>query len=124
MNQQYRELFQMVARNGAINAEKVIEVLGKDTEKDHAKEAESMLAMRDTFNSIEDRLLAGEELEQIDYVKLYAGAVVSCNLMKKTIAAWTAVVKEYDGNLIPKLYEVGQKMDEKEFASLVDEYFS
>lgn len=121
MNKQYRELFQMVARNGAINAEKVIDTLKHDKEKDHAKEIESMLAMRDSFNSIEDKLLNNEELDKNEYVKLYAGAVVSRNLMKKNIDTWTAVVKEYDENLIPKLYEVGKEQDYK---TLVDEYFN
>lgn len=121
MNKQYRELFQMVARNGAINAEKVIDTLKQDKEKDHAKEIESMLTMRDSFNSIEDKLLNNEELDKNEYVKLYAGAVVSRNLMKKNIDTWTAVVKEYDENLIPKLYEVGK---EENYKTLVDEYFN
>ena len=34
MNKGYRELFQMVARNGAINAEKVIDTLKQDKEKE------------------------------------------------------------------------------------------
>ena len=120
MNKSYRELFQMVARNGAINAEKVIDTLKQDKENDHAKEIESMLAMRDSFNSIEDKLLNNKELDKNEYVKLYAGAVISRNLIKKNIDTWTAVVKEYDDNLIPKLYEVGK---EEDYKTLVDEYF-
>jgi len=121
MNKGYRELFQMVACNGAINAEKVIDTLKQDKEKDHSKEIESMLAMRDSFNSIEDKLINNEELDKSEYVKLYAGAVVSRNIMKKNIDTWTAIVKEYDDNLIPKLYEVGK---EEDYKTLVDEYFN
>lgn len=121
MNKSYRELFQMVARNGAINAEKVIDTLKQDKENDHAKEIESMLVMRDSFNSIEDKLLNNKELDKSEYVKLYAGAVVSRNLIKKNIDTWTAVAKEYDDNLIPKLYEVGK---EEDYKTLVDEYFN
>lgn len=124
MNKQYRELFQIVARNGALNAEKVIETLKQNKEKDHTKEIDSMLKMRDNFNAIEDKLLDGKELEHAEYVTLYAGAVVCRNLMKKNIDTWTAVVKEYDENLIPKLYEVGKKSTDEEFNSLVDEYFN
>ena len=124
MNQQYLELFQMVARNGAINAEKSIEALQKDTEKDHEKDIQVMLEMRDSFNEIEDKLLKGETPNQLEFVKLFAGALVSRNLIQKNIDTWTAVVKEYDDNLIPKLKEIGSCNTEEQFNSYIEDYFS
>ena len=121
MNKQYRELFQMVARNGAINAEKALENLKPEQ---GSKEYDSLITMRDSFNIIEDRLLNGDDkLDHVDYVKLYAAAIVTKNLMQKNIDTWIAVVKEYDENLIPKLQEIGTS-DASEFESLVDEYFN
>ena len=124
MNQQYLELFQMVARNGAINAEKSIETLQKDTEKDHEKDIQVMLEMRDSFNEIEDKLLRGETPDRLEFVKLYAGALVSRNLIQKNITTWTAIVKEYDDNLIPKLKEVATCGTDEQFESYVKDYFS
>ena len=122
MNKQYRELFQMVARNGAINAEKALENLKPEQ---GSKEYDSLVIMRDSFNQIEDRLLKGDDkLDHVDYVKLYAAAIVTKNLMQKNIDTWTAVVKEYDENLIPKLYEVANESDQEKRDSLIEEYFS
>ena len=125
MNKQYQELFQLVARNGALNAEKCIEVMQSDKDKDHTKEIETMIAARDNFNVIEDKLLNGkDDLNLSEYIRLYAGAVVTRNLMEKNINTWTAVVKEYDENLIPKLYEVSKEVDDDKRAAIIDEYFN
>jgi len=89
------------------------------------KELEILVDMRNRFNALEDKILAGKEpLTLTDFIQLYAGAVVSRNIIEKNINTWIAVVKEYDENLIPKLYEVSKETDEEKFASLVDEYFS
>ena len=124
MNKQYQELFQLVARNGAINAENAMSTLAKDTEKDHTKEFEVLTETRDMFNNLEDRLRNGEELNEKDYILLYAGATVSRNILQKNINTWTAVVKEYDENLIPKLTEVAKETDETKRLTLIEDFFS
>lgn len=124
MNKQYQELFQLVARNGAINAENAMSTLAKDTEKDHTKEFEVLTETRDMFNNLEDRLRNGEELNEKDYILLYAGATVSRNILQKNIDTWTAVVKEYDENLIPKLTEVAKETDETKRITLIEDFFS
>lgn len=124
MNKQYQELFQLVARNGAINAENAMSALTKDTEKDHTKEFEVLTETRDMFNSLEDRLRNGEEINEKDYILLYAGAIVSRNILQKNIDTWTAVVKEYDENLIPKLTEVAKETDETKRITLIEDFFS
>lgn len=123
MNKQYQELFQVVARNGALNSEQAMKALENSENKE--KELEILVDMRNRFNALEDKILAGKEpLTLTDFIQLYAGAVVSRNIIEKNINSWTAVVKEYDENLIPKLYEVSKETDEEKFVSLVDEYFS
>lgn len=123
MNKQYRELFQLVARNGALNAEIAMKNISEDKEQDHSKEIASLTSTRDMFNNLEDRLLAGEEIAFQDYILLYAGAVVTRNLVQKNINTWTAVVKEYDENLIPKLTEVTHESDEIKRKTLIEDFF-
>lgn len=122
MNKQYQDLFQVVARNGALNAEKALEAIGNDENK--KQEIETLIDMRDKFNALEDKINANEPLALVDFIQLYAGAMVSRNIIQKNINTWTAVVKEYDDNLIPKLYEVANEPNEEKRDSLVDEYFS
>ena len=123
MNKQYQDLFQMVARNGALNAEKAMEALKGAEDKE--KEIEVLVDMRDRFNVLEDKILKNEEpLSLTDFIQLYAGATVSRNIIQKNINTWTAVVKEYDENLIPKLYEMANEKDSEKREALIDEYFN
>lgn len=123
MNKQYQDLFQMVARNGALNAEKAMEALKGAEDKE--KEIEVLVDMRDRFNVLEDKILKNEEpLSLTDFIQLYAGATVSRNIIQKNINTWTAVVKEYDENLIPKLYEMANEKDSEKREALMDEYFN
>lgn len=124
MNKQYRELFQMVARNGALNGENAVAAMKNDKENDHEKEIASVLSTRDMFNKLEDKLLAGGELEIADYILLYAGAMVTRNTVQKNINTWTAIVKEYDENLIPKLTEVAQETDPVKRQTLIEDFFN
>ena len=123
MNKQYQELFQVVARNGALNAEQAMKAM--ENVEDKKKEITLLTEMRNRFNILEDKILKGEkELDVMDYIQLYAGAVVSRNIIQKNINTWTAIVKEYDDNLIPKLQEIAKETNEEKRASLIDEYFS
>lgn len=123
MNKQYTDLFQVVARNGALNAEKAMDAIGLDN-SDKQEEIKVLTEMRDKFNLLEDKILKEETLEIVDYIQLYAGAMVSRNIIQKNIDTWTAIVKEYDDNLIPKLYEVANTTDDDRRNTLVDEFFS
>ena len=111
MNKEYKDLFQVVARNGALNAEQAMKALQQGEHK--PEDEDILLDMRDRFNKLEDKIKEdGETLSMADYIQLYAGAVVSRNIIQKNINTWTAVVKEYDDNLIPKLQEVANESDE------------
>ena len=122
MNKQYQDLFQLVARNGALNAEKAMEALAE--KEDNQKEMEVLLDMRERFTALEDKIGANEELSVVDYIQLYAGATVTRNIIQKNINTWTALVKEYDDNLIPKLYEVANETDEVKRNTLIEDFFS
>jgi len=121
ISEQYRELFALVARNGAINGEKAMDVLKKnDADADIKATAE----MTDKFRALEDKIRNGEELSGLDYVYLYAGATISREILAKNINTWAASVNEYDTNLIPKLFEIAKETDAEKQAKLVEENFS
>ena len=122
MNKRYQDLFQAIARNGALNAEKAIEVLEANNEK--ARERNILLDMRDKYNELEDKIINGNELNFADYIQLYAGAMVSRNIFEKNIASLTKVLQEYDDNLIPKLKSVALEMNKDKWQELIEDYFN
>ena len=119
MNKQYQDLFQMVAKNGALTSEQAMAAL--KNKEDNAHEMEILIDMRDKFNKLEDKILQGETLELVDYIQLYAGAMVSRNAVQRNINKWTAVVKEYDENLLPKLKEISNEMNADKRNALIEE---
>ena len=125
MNAEYRELFQMVAQNAAINAENGMDVFRKDDSEDHSKEINDLERARNRFNEIEDKLKDGNsELNKADYLMLYTGAMVCATALEKNISTMNAVIKEYKENLIPKLKEVLLQQDEEKYQELIKDYFN
>lgn len=123
MNKQYQDLFQLVARNGALNAEQAMKNIGTADTEEKTKNISILTEARDAFNALEDKIAKNEELDIKDYIQLYAGATVSRNIIQKNINTWSAVVKEYDENLIPKLEEVAKEMDNDKRQALIDDFF-
>lgn len=121
ISEQYRELFALVACNGAINGEKAMDVLKKN---DADADIEATAEMTYKFRVLEDKIRNGGELSGLDYVYLYAGATISREILVKNINTWTAIVNEYDTNLIPKLFETAKETDAEKQAKLVEENFS
>ena len=125
MNAEYRELFQMVAQNAAINAENGMDAFRRDDSEDHTKEISDLEKARNRFNEIEDKLKDGNsELNKADYLMLYTGAMVCATALEKNISTMNAVIKEYKENLIPKLKEVLLQQDEEKYQELIKDYFS
>lgn len=122
ISDQYRELFALVARNGAINGEKAVEVIKKE-EPDNANISKTT-EMVQIFRDLEDKLRNGEELNDMDYVYLYIGATVTSITLQKSINTWTAVVKEYNENLIPALYAICLENDSDKKNKLISEKFA
>ena len=121
ISNQYKELFALVARNGAINGEKAMEVLTKNNSDADIKVTADMTQR---FRELEDKINAGEELTGLDYVYLYAGAAISREILAKNVNTWTAIIQEYDTNLIPKLFEIAKETDPEKQAKFVEENFS
>lgn len=121
ISEQYRELFALVACNGAINGEKAMDILKKN---DADADIEATAEMTYKFRVLEDKIRNGGELSGLDYVYLYAGATISREILAKNINTWTAIVNEYDTNLIPKLFEIAKETDAEKQAKLVEENFS
>ena len=119
--QQYKDLFALVARNGAINGEKAMDVI---SEKNPEEDLTNTKKMTQDFRDLEDKINADEELSLLDFIHLWVGASISRTVIAKNVDTWTAVVKAYDEDLIPKLYEVAQSSnDDTKWQKLVEEYF-
>lgn len=121
LTQQYKDLFALVARNGAINGEKAMDVI---SEKNPEEDLTNTKKMTQDFRDLEDKIEADEELTLLDFIHLWVGAAISRTVIAKNVDTWTAVVKAYDEDLIPKLYEVAQSSnDDTKWQELVEEYF-
>ncbi len=121
LTQQYKDLFALVARNGAINGEKAMDVI---SEKNPEEDLTNTKKMTQDFRDLEDKIEADEELTLLDFIHLWVGASISRTVIAKNVDTWTAVVKAYDEDLIPKLYEVAQSSnDDTKWQKLVEEYF-
>lgn len=121
LTQQYKDLFALVARNGAINGEKAMDVISK---KNPEEDLTNTKKMTQDFRDLEDKIEADEELTLLDFIHLWVGASISRTVIAKNVDTWTAVVKAYDEDLIPKLYEVAQSSnDDTKWQELVEEYF-
>lgn len=121
LTQQYKDLFALVARNGAINGEKAMDVI---SEKNPEEDLTNTKKMTQDFRDLEDKIEADEELTLLDFIHLWVCASISRTVIAKNVDTWTAVVKAYDEDLIPKLYEVAQSSnDDTKWQELVEEYF-
>lgn len=121
LTQQYKDLFALVARNGAINGEKAMDVIA---EKNPEEDLTNTKKMTQDFRDLEDKIEADGELTLLDFIHLWVGASISRTVIAKNVNTWTAVVKAYDEDLIPKLYEVAQSSnDDTKWQELVEEYF-
>lgn len=121
LTQQYKDLFALVARNGAINGEKAMDVI---SEKNPEEDLTNTKKMTQDFRDLEDKIEADEELTLLDFIHLWVGASISRTVIAKNVDTWTAVVKAYDEDLIPKLYKVAQSSnDDTKWQELVEEYF-
>lgn len=122
MTQEWKDLLELVARNGAINAEQAMDVT---KQQDPNADISTLTAMRDKFEDLKDRIHDDKPLAGMDFVNLWTGASVSCVLIEKNIKTWQAVVKTYQDTLLPKLYEIASLAAEPEKQQeLFEDFFS
>lgn len=122
MTQEWKDLLELVARNGAINAEQAMDVT---KQQDPNADISTLTTMRDKFEDLKDRIHDDKPLAGMDFVNLWTGASVSCVLIEKNIKTWQAVVKTYQDTLLPKLYEIASLAAEPEKQQeLFEDFFS
>ena len=103
MTQEWKDLLELVAQNGAINAEQAMDIT---KQQDPATDISTLIQMRDKFLDLKDKIHDDQVIEGMDFVNLWTGASISCALIEKNIKTWQAVVDTYQNTLLPKLYEI------------------
>ena len=122
MTQEWKDLLELVAQNGAINAEQAMDIT---KQQDPSTNISTLTEMRDKFEDLKDRIHNDKPLAGMDFVNLWTGASVSCVLIEKNIKTWQAVVKTYQDTLLPKLYEIASLAAEPEKQQeLFEDFFS
>ena len=122
MTQEWKDLLELVAQNGAINAEQAMDIT---KQQDPNANISTLIEMRDKFLDLKDKIHNDQVIEGMDFVNLWTGASISCALIEKNIRTWQAVVDNYRNSLLPKLYEIASAVTEPEKQrALFEEYFS
>ena len=122
MTQEWKDLLELVAQNGAINAEQAMDIT---KQQDPNANISTLTEMRDKFLDLKDKIHNDQVIEGMDFVNLWTGASISCALIEKNIKTWQAVVDNYRNSLLPKLYEIASAVTEPEKQkALFEEYFS
>ena len=122
MTQEWKALWELVAQNGAINAEQAMDIT---KQQDPNANISTLTEMRDKFLDLKDKIHNDQVIEGMDFVNLWTGASISCALIEKNIRTWQAVVDNYRNSLLPKLYEIASAVTEPEKQRvLFEEYFS
>lgn len=122
MTQEWKDLLELVAQNGAINAEQAMDIT---KQQDPNADISTLTEMRDKFLDLKDRIHDDKTIEGMDFVNLWTGASISCVLIEKNIKTWQAVADKYRNSLLPKLYEIASTAAEPEKQkALFEDYFS
>lgn len=121
ITEEYKNLFALIARNGAINGEKAMDVVSK---KNPDEDLTNTQKMTQDFRDLEDKIYSDvNSLTPMDFIHLWVGASISRTVIQKNVDTWTAVVRAYDEDLIPKLYEVAKETDVEKWNELITKYF-
>lgn len=115
LDEQYRSLFALIARNGAINGENALEVIQKEEAEVDEENIKSTERTIESFRKLEEKIISGNEpLTGLDYTYLWLGAVVSKEMIARNLERWAIVADEYDNNIIPALETVARMTDEED----------
>lgn len=122
ISEEYKNLFALIARNGAINGEKAMDVVSKQNPNEDLTNTQKMTQ---DFRDLEDKIYNDvNSLVPMDFIHLWVGASLSRVVIQKNIDTWTAVVKSYDNDLIPKLYEVSKETNLESWEQMINNFFS
>ena len=75
MTQEWKDLLELVAQNGAINAEQAMDIT---KQQDPNANISTLIEMRDKFLDLKDKIHNDQDIEGMDFVNLWTGASISC----------------------------------------------
>lgn len=120
MDVRYVKLFQLIAQTIANTAEKVMDLHKNNNEE---KEFETAQIMRDDYLNLHDKLSKTNILSKADYARLLVGAIIIVNQIESKIKAEQKALDGYKLDIIPKLDQINNEMDEEKVVQLATELF-
>lgn len=120
MDRRYKDLFLLISQTIANTAEKVMD-LHKDNNEE--KEFETAQTMRDDYLNLHDKLSETDVLSKADYARLLVGAIIVVNQIEGKIKAEQKALDGYKFDIIPKLDQINNEMDEEKIVQLAAELF-
>lgn len=120
MDRRYKDLFLLISQSIANTAEKVMD-LHKDNNEE--KEFETAQIMRDDYLNLHDKLSETDVLSKADYARLLVGAIIVVNQIEGKIKAEQKALDGYKLDIIPKLDQINNEMDEEKVVQLAAELF-
>lgn len=120
MDKRYRNLFTLIAQTIANTAEKVMDL---HKSNNNEKEYQTAEIMRDDYMHLHDKLVAEEDLKKADYARLLVGAIIVVNQLEGKIKSEQKALQGYKIDIIPKLDQINNELDEEKALQLASEIF-
>ena len=124
MDKKYIKLFEELAHNTAISAEKVMDY---DIEKQDKQGYETAQIMRNNYEDLKTRISeAGNNymLTKSDAAKLTVSTIITLNQLQDQVNLLQKAIAGYKNNLLPKLQEIVDTAESDEMAQqLANEKF-
>ena len=120
MDRRYKDLFLLISQSIANTAEKVMDLHKNNNEE---KEFETAQIMRDDYLNLHDKLSETDILSKADYARLLVGAIIVVNQIEGKIKAEQKALDGYKLDIIPKLDQINNEMDEEKVVQLATELF-
>lgn len=120
MDKRYRNLFTLIAQTTANTAEQVMDLHKTNNEE---KEYQTAEIMRDDYMHLHDKLVTEEDLKKADYARLLVGTIIVVNQLESKIKSEQKALQGYKIDIIPKLDQINNELDEEKALQLASEIF-
>lgn len=120
MDKRYRHLFTLVAQTIANTAEQVMDLHNKNGEE---KEYQTAEIMRNDYLNLHEKLSSEQDLKKADYARLLVGAIIVTNQLDNRIKSEQKALQGYKIDIIPKLDQINNELDEEKALQLASEIF-
>ena len=122
MDKKYITLFKELAQTTASTAETVMEY---DRQKDDQKGLETATIMRDDYQNLADKISTNEDyvLDKSDAAKMLVAAMIQVNQVQDRINNLKQAMTGYQTDVIPKLQEIVDAVDDEAASKLANEKF-